>query len=342
MKYVCPIFHELKGYEVKQDYDAEKDLTRIEIGPERAPTAAEQGDLDRDREALGEGYSYSTEGVPVRSTPETHRLNVQTPDEDLHHLIRHRDEAEGVMTDDDGVDQEQVDVESDKELLHRHFSTLGSISLSPSFIQRFLYRNSSLTHHPCSKLKFQLIANPNSGCLLMCHNALPVTDEEEGECDDHDHDPDFLPHAFLRLNDNRHLLSDSSLPTQRYTHDHPESKGYEERQTAATQRMKAHLAKLLKKRVEAVLKKIPKVNRVRFVKEPCYEFHFRELPGVLLPGQTDKLEIIFRPRKPGYYNEKIYLMTHPRLGDANFGIQLCGICMDPDFKPPRNQVRSFG
>ena len=74
------------------------------------------------------------------------------------------------------------------------------------------------------------------------------------------------------------------------------------------------------------------------MKSHCFHFHFRELPSVLLPGQTEKFEIIFRPRQPGYFNETLYLMTHPRLGDFTYGIQLAGVCMDPDVTSDAHKV----
>jgi hypothetical protein len=50
--------------------------------------------------------------------------------------------------------------------------------------------------------------------------------------------------------------------------------------------------------------------------------------------------IIFRPRRTGYFYEKVYLMTHPRLSnedDKIFNLRLAGICMEPDCPLPHSK-----
>jgi len=63
--------------------------------------------------------------------------------------------------------------------------------------------------------------------------------------------------------------------------------------------------------------------------EPRPEFIFCELPRTILPGQTVKFEVMFRPRELGMFSETIYLLTYPRLDAVAYAVRLHGICMDP-------------
>lgn len=68
-------------------------------------------------------------------------------------------------------------------------------------------------------------------------------------------------------------------------------------------------------------------------KSPSMEFRYRKLPAVLLAGQVLEFPIIFRSMTPGYFYETLYLVTHPKLKDAEgrgYSCRLTGICMDPD------------
>ena len=71
----------------------------------------------------------------------------------------------------------------------------------------------------------------------------------------------------------------------------------------------------------------------RFYKEVTFDFHCRELPDVILPGQSIEFPIIFRPKKPGVYHETLYLLTHPSMCDQSsrgYSIHLTGLCMEPE------------
>ncbi|CAG7718728.1 unnamed protein product [Allacma fusca] len=82
-----------------------------------------------------------------------------------------------------------------------------------------------------------------------------------------------------------------------------------------------------------------------FWKDDNFEFHFRELPGVILPGQYIKFPIIFRSHRNGYFYEDLYLLTHPRLSDDNdcvYKLRLTGFCMDPDCPLPPSNAPQLG
>lgn len=74
----------------------------------------------------------------------------------------------------------------------------------------------------------------------------------------------------------------------------------------------------------------PSERMLEILKEPSFEFHFQELPGILLPGQMIEFPIIFRPRKAGVFHETIYLLTHPQITTETYCVRLNGICVNPD------------
>lgn len=77
-----------------------------------------------------------------------------------------------------------------------------------------------------------------------------------------------------------------------------------------------------------------RLNDEKICKPVSHQFRFRELPCVLLPGQSIEFTIVFRSQEPGYFYENLYLLTHPKLRDAEgrgYSLRLSGICMDPDF-----------
>lgn len=76
-----------------------------------------------------------------------------------------------------------------------------------------------------------------------------------------------------------------------------------------------------------------RLNDEKVFKSSCHQFRFRELPSVLLPGQSLEFTIVFRSKKPGYFFENLYLLTHPKLRDSEgrgYSLRLSGICMDPE------------
>lgn len=78
------------------------------------------------------------------------------------------------------------------------------------------------------------------------------------------------------------------------------------------------------------MQKIINAKKLEYMKPHCQEFIFCELPKILLPGQKLQFEIMFRPQRPGFYTETIYLLTHPHLTETAFSLNLTGICVDPD------------
>ncbi len=70
----------------------------------------------------------------------------------------------------------------------------------------------------------------------------------------------------------------------------------------------------------------------RVSKKTHLEFHFCSLPGVVLPGQTLDFPIIFRSKKPGFFHESLYLLTHPQLkctrDGRSYAVRLSGVCID--------------
>jgi len=64
-------------------------------------------------------------------------------------------------------------------------------------------------------------------------------------------------------------------------------------------------------------------------KKANLEFHFSELPNIILPGQSMKFRILFRSKTPGYFEQTIYLVTHPKISTSDgkqYAVRLSGIC----------------
>ncbi|CAL8144241.1 unnamed protein product [Orchesella dallaii] len=81
-------------------------------------------------------------------------------------------------------------------------------------------------------------------------------------------------------------------------------------------------------------------TQLKVPKKDHLEFHFSQLPGVLLPGQTYEFPIIFRSKKPGYFHETLYLLTHPRLNTEDgryYAVSLTGVCTDIELAEKGNE-----
>lgn len=89
------------------------------------------------------------------------------------------------------------------------------------------------------------------------------------------------------------------------------------------------------KQVDVPKTEEPGVNSSRVPKKEHLEFHFSELPGIILPGQTLQFPVLFRSKQPGFFYETIYLLTHPRICTETgllYSLNLTGGCVEGEPK----------